>query len=244
MAVLFISAELEEVLRLSHRIAVLRDRRMVADLANDDAHRRRPAVPHRERQREHERVTGMHRDSAPRPPAVLAGRAAASCCSSINADRRARASSRSRSQDGHLFGSLIDILRNGAPTLIVALGMTLVIATRGIDLSVGAVWRSPAPWPARSSSARPTRTTRRRRSSPPCVARCWSALVLGVWNGFLVAVVGIQPIIATLILMTAGRGIAMLITEGQIITVNSAALQGRSAPASCSGSRSRSSSPR
>lgn len=48
------------------------------------------------------------------------------------------------------------------------------------------------------------------------------SLVLGAWNGLLVAVFGIQPIIATLILMTAGRGIAMLITEGQIITVSSA----------------------
>jgi simple sugar transport system ATP-binding protein len=37
MAVLFISAELEEVLRLSHRVGVLRDRRLVADLPNDDA---------------------------------------------------------------------------------------------------------------------------------------------------------------------------------------------------------------
>src|SRR4051812_26036382 len=44
-----------------------------------------------------------------------------------------------RVQDGHLYGNLIDILRNGAPILLVALGMTLVIATRGIDLSVGAV---------------------------------------------------------------------------------------------------------
>ena len=44
-----------------------------------------------------------------------------------------------RMQDGHLYGNLIDILRNGAPVLLVALGMTLVIATRGIDLSVGAV---------------------------------------------------------------------------------------------------------
>ena len=44
-----------------------------------------------------------------------------------------------RMQDGHLYGSLIDILKNGAPTLLIALGMTLVIATRGIDLSVGAV---------------------------------------------------------------------------------------------------------
>ena len=43
-----------------------------------------------------------------------------------------------RIQDGHLYGSLVDILKNGAPTAIIALGMTLVIATRGIDLSVGA----------------------------------------------------------------------------------------------------------
>src|SRR6201991_2372880 len=42
-------------------------------------------------------------------------------------------------RDGHLFGSLIDILRQSAPLVLVALGMTLVIATSGIDLSVGAV---------------------------------------------------------------------------------------------------------
>src|SRR6476659_7130275 len=41
-------------------------------------------------------------------------------------------------RDGELYGSLIDILRNSAPLMLVALGMTLVIATRGIDLSVGA----------------------------------------------------------------------------------------------------------
>ena len=44
---------------------------------------------------------------------------------------------------------------------------------------------------------------------------------LGMWNGMLVAVVGIQPIVATLILMVAGRGIAQLITGGQIVTINS-----------------------
>ena len=53
------------------------------------------------------------------------------------------------------------------------------------------------------------------------------ALVLGVWNGFLVAVLGIQPIIATLVLMLAGRGVALLITDGFITTVNSAPLQVR-----------------
>src|SRR3982750_5034525 len=44
-----------------------------------------------------------------------------------------------RMQDGRLFGSLIDVLNRGAPVALLALGMTLVIATRGVDLSVGAV---------------------------------------------------------------------------------------------------------
>ena len=42
-------------------------------------------------------------------------------------------------RDGQLYGALIDILRNSAPLMLVALGMTIVIATRGIDLSVGAI---------------------------------------------------------------------------------------------------------
>ena len=42
-------------------------------------------------------------------------------------------------RDGHLYGSLIDILNRAAPLMLVSLGMTLVIATRGIDISVGAV---------------------------------------------------------------------------------------------------------
>jgi simple sugar transport system permease protein len=98
--------------------------------------------------------------------------------------------------------------------------MTLVIATRGIDLSVGAVCAiggalacsiildSPNP----SSVGTVTVAV---------LAALVVALVLGLWNGVLVAVLGIQPIVATLILMTAGRGAAMLLTEGQILTVNS-----------------------
>ncbi|HGW1438832.1 ABC transporter permease [Klebsiella pneumoniae] len=42
-------------------------------------------------------------------------------------------------QDGRLFGSPIDILNRAAPVALLAIGMTLVIATGGIDLSVGAV---------------------------------------------------------------------------------------------------------
>jgi ribose/xylose/arabinose/galactoside ABC-type transport system permease subunit len=45
-----------------------------------------------------------------------------------------------------------------------------------------------------------------------------AALVCGCWNGVLVSIFKVQPIVATLILMVAGRGIAQLITDGQIIT--------------------------
>ncbi|PJE97299.1 sugar ABC transporter permease [Streptomyces carminius] len=119
-----------------------------------------------------------------------------------------------RMQDGHLFGSTVDILRNGAPTLLIAVGMTLVIATRGIDLSVGAVaaiaGAIACTWIAETGDA----VTAVLLALGVCV-------LLGLWNGFLVSVLGIQPIIATLVLMTAGRGLAMLLTEGQIITVKS-----------------------
>jgi simple sugar transport system permease protein len=46
-----------------------------------------------------------------------------------------------------------------------------------------------------------------------------AAILCGAWNGFLVATLGLQPIIATLILMVGGRGLAQLLTDGQIITV-------------------------
>ena len=42
-------------------------------------------------------------------------------------------------RNGHLYGSLIDILNFGSPLILVSIGMTLVIATKGIDLSVGSV---------------------------------------------------------------------------------------------------------
>ena len=47
----------------------------------------------------------------------------------------------------------------------------------------------------------------------------WLALLCGAWNGVLVAGLGLQPIVATLILMVAGRGLAQLLTDGQIVTV-------------------------
>lgn len=123
-------------------------------------------------------------------------------------------------QNGQLYGSLIDILRNSAPLMLVALGMTLVIATRGIDLSVGAIMAVSGAVALTIIEASP---------EPgnlgvvmiAIVAAVGTALLLGVWNGFLVSVLGIQPIIATLVLMLAGRGVALLITKGFITTINS-----------------------
>ena len=124
-----------------------------------------------------------------------------------------------RVQDGHLYGSVIDILRNSAPTLLIALGMTLVIATRGIDLSVGAVAAISGAVACTYMAGSPDESTAGRAIVAMTIA-LGVAILLGVWNGFLVSVLGIQPIIATLVLMTAGRGVAMLITDGQITTVN------------------------
>src|SRR5580692_13132798 len=114
-----------------------------------------------------------------------------------------------RLQDGRLFGSLVDVLNRGAPVALLSLGMVLVIATRGIDLSVGAVMAIAGAIAASLADSH----------GLPLVltAALGAGLVCGLWNGILVAIFGIQPIIATLILMVAGRGIAQLITEGQII---------------------------
>jgi ribose/xylose/arabinose/galactoside ABC-type transport system permease subunit len=123
-------------------------------------------------------------------------------------------------RQGHLYGSLIDILRLGAPLILVGTGMTLVIATGGIDLSVGSVVAISGAlsclWISKLHDMNAL--------DGVLIAVALGvllALVLGLWNGFLVAGLGIQPIIATLILMVAGRGLAQLITGGQIITIRS-----------------------
>jgi len=124
-------------------------------------------------------------------------------------------------QNGQLYGTPIEILRNSAPLMLVALGMTIVIATRGIDLSVGAMMAVSGSVALTIIDSSPT------PEAPGVIALAIGAgvlatLLFGTWNGFLVSVLGIQPIIATLVLMLAGRGIALLITGGFITTVNSA----------------------
>lgn len=123
-------------------------------------------------------------------------------------------------RDGKLYGSLIDILNFGAPLMLVSIGMTLVIATKGIDLSVGSIVAISGAVSCMMVSQGTEQNSITLVLYAMGMALVFS-LVLGLWNGILVAKIGIQPIIATLILMVAGRGIAQLITSGQIITVNS-----------------------
>lgn len=123
-------------------------------------------------------------------------------------------------RDGHLYGTVIDILNFGAPLILVSIGMTLVIATKGIDLSVGSIVAITGAMACLTISKGADQNALGLVLTAVGLSLVLS-LALGLWNGFLVAGVGIQPIIATLILMVAGRGIAQLITSGQIITVSS-----------------------
>ncbi len=113
--------------------------------------------------------------------------------------------------DNHLYGVPIDIINHASKVGILAVGMTLVIAVGGIDISVGAVM-------AIAGAVMATLSVQYGYSAGVCIAAALAAgLIAGCWNGFLVAIMEIPPMVATLILMVAGRGVAQLITDGQII---------------------------
>ena len=211
MAVIFISAELEEVLRLSHRIGILRDRRMVAEIVNSEATTVDDIMDIIAAE---EPQTSRH-EEADQQTAPVAGR---------RADRAAagQLAVEPLLLRHHRCGTAIstappvDILRRAAPIVLVALGMTLVIATRGIDLSVGAVAAISGSWASMYIISSADRASVGVVLTAVGVALLM-ALVAGAWNGFLVAVLGIQPIVATLVLMVAGRGLAQVITDEKIL---------------------------
>lgn len=125
-------------------------------------------------------------------------------------------------KDGRLTGSLMDLLKRASPRLIIALGMTLVIATEGIDVSVGsiaAIAGALAVLTIRGGDI--TYLATQGTSTVPMlliiVVALGAAAICGLFNGILIAIVKIQPIIATLILMVAGRGMAMLFTGGYVL---------------------------
>jgi len=96
------------------------------------------------------------------------------------------------------------------PVLVVALGMALVIGTEGIDLSVGAVM-------ALAAAIVPLYIGY--GLVPAALLAIAGGLVIGLINGSMVAFIGVQPIVATLSLMVAGRGLALLIANEQLRSV-------------------------
>ena len=130
----------------------------------------------------------------------------------------------------YLYGTPIDILNQGAKVMVLAIGMTLVIATGGIDISVGAVMAIAGAIAALLISLLDAGKCPGAGMGPefywiiPVLAALLLATIAGFWNGMLVAGFGIQPMVATLVLMVAGRGVAQLITDGQIITFDNPGL--------------------
>ena len=94
-----------------------------------------------------------------------------------------------------------------APIVIVALGMALVIGTEGIDLSVGSVM-------ALTAALIPLYLGYGVIAA--IGVSLLAGLVVGLINGTLVARVGLQPIVATLALFVGGRGLALVISDGQL----------------------------
>ncbi|MEU8662275.1 ABC transporter permease [Actinoplanes philippinensis] len=94
-----------------------------------------------------------------------------------------------------------------APIVIVALGMALVIGTEGIDLSVGSVM-------ALAAALIPLYLGY--GVAAAIVVSLLAGVVVGLVNGVLVARVGLQPIVATLAVFVGGRGLAVVISDGQL----------------------------
>jgi ribose transport system permease protein len=101
-------------------------------------------------------------------------------------------------------------LIQAVPVIIVALGMALVIATEGIDLSVGAVM-------ALSASVIPLYLAY--GVWPAIGMALLIGLAVGLLNGFMVAIVGIQPIVATLAVLVGGRGLALVFANGRLTEI-------------------------
>lgn len=124
---------------------------------------------------------------------------------------------------GMLYGSLIDIINRSAEITIIAMGMTLVIALGGTDISVGALVAVAGAFALKLLRWDVTiYLTPGDYTIAPFILVLLVPMVIctlmGVFNGVLIGKFKLQPIIATLILMVAGRGIAQIATNGKQFT--------------------------
>ncbi len=112
------------------------------------------------------------------------------------------------------LGTLVITLRDVLPVTLVALGMTLVISSGGIDISVGAVM-------AISGAVTVRLFTSGIGWAPSLGCGIAAAALCGVFNGFLISRFRIQPIIVTLVVMIAGRGLARRIQAEPVTPLES-----------------------
>jgi len=110
--------------------------------------------------------------------------------------------------------NILNLLRQSAPILIVAVAMTFVITTGGIDLSVGSILglvnalvaitlAAGLPWPL------------------AVVAMLLLGAGIGAFSGYFIAYEGIPAFIVTLAGLSAIRGFALLLTEGYSVPIDS-----------------------
>ena len=124
---------------------------------------------------------------------------------------------------GMFYGSLIDIVNRSAEITIIAMGMTMVIALGGTDISVGALVAVAGAFALKLLRWDVTMyPTPGDYTVKPFILVILVPLLIctamGLFNGVLIGKFKLQPIIATLILMVAGRGIAQLATNGKQFT--------------------------
>ncbi|HYE15860.1 MAG TPA: ABC transporter permease [Pyrinomonadaceae bacterium] len=106
------------------------------------------------------------------------------------------------------FNNFRNILLQVAPTVLVAVGMTMVIATGGIDLSVGSVMAIASAVAAASLG---------RGALVAVLLGLAAAFAVGAFNGVLISGFRIQPIIVTLALLISGRGVAQVMSDGRLV---------------------------
>jgi ribose/xylose/arabinose/galactoside ABC-type transport system permease subunit len=127
--------------------------------------------------------------------------------------------SRIEIRTGRAFGSIIDILQNGSLVMLLSIGMTLVIAIAGIDLSVGSVMALAATAAALLITG----------GHPPLWIVISAPLALaagvGAFNGLLIGRLGLQPIVATLVTLVAARGTAQTLSDDQKVRFDLPAFQ-------------------
>ena len=112
------------------------------------------------------------------------------------------------------LGNLSNLLRQNSMLGLIALGMTFVILSGGIDLSVGAVMAVAGVVAAMLAP---------HGAALAVLGGVGAAIVLGLINGLLIAKARIQPFIVTLAMLIAARGVALAVTAEQDITIAAAA---------------------